>query len=72
MSEAKERLMAALPQMSIAMSMARVDVPDGSVLLAVIGKRPDGSGMITATFEGEQFLEDVAKILRQLVAYEGA
>ena len=62
--EARERLIKAIPHIVLAMSAAKVQGIEGSVVqLATIVKHPDGSGRVTSTFEGEEFLVDVAKVL---------
>jgi len=59
----KERLRAVLPHLKIAMSMAKLQVPDGTVGLAVVAKAPDGAGRVTATFESEGFLRDLEMLV---------
>jgi hypothetical protein len=61
--EARERLIDAIPHIAIAMQMAKIEVPDGVVQLAVVSKRANGSGRVTATFEGEEFLKDIIAAL---------
>ena len=61
--EARARLIKVLPHIDLAMRMVKIDVPDGTVKLSVACHRPDGSGKITAGFEAEPFLEDLAKVL---------
>lgn len=61
--EAKKRLMGALPHISLAMEMARMQEPEGKVSLAVIVKKSDGSGRMTASFEGEEFIKDIITLL---------
>ncbi len=63
MSDAKERLKAVLPHIMIAANMAQVEVPDGIVCLAVVAKKPDGSGKLTCTFEAGDFFQDILEVL---------
>lgn len=60
---ARDRLKAALPHLSIAARMARLQEPDGIVGLAIIVKKPDGTGRMTASFECEGFIQDVLEVL---------
>lgn len=62
MEDAKTRLHQVLPLIRVAMEMAKLEVPDGELTLAIAVKKPDGTGKITAHFDGV-FLEDVAKVL---------
>ncbi len=57
----KLRLM--LPHVRIATELAREEVPGGSVGLAVIAKGADGSGRITASFMGDEFLTDLETLV---------
>ena len=62
-SESMDRLLKALPHVFVAMKMAEAKVPGGSVCLAVVAKKPDGSGQLTASFECEGFFNDILTIL---------
>jgi hypothetical protein len=59
LAAARVRLQEAIPHIKIALRMAQLQVPDGKVGIAVIAKAPDGTGMITASFEGDDFIKDV-------------
>jgi hypothetical protein len=61
--EARQRLILALPYINDAISFAKVQVPDGKIGLAVIITKPDGSGKVTATFNGEELLTDIVSLL---------
>ncbi len=43
--------------------MAKADVPDGELRVAIMSKRADGSGKIGASFELEPFLKDLLELL---------
>jgi len=60
--EAVARLKEVLPHIRIAIEMAKIQEPKGTVFLAVGVKKPDGGGRLTAQFE-EEFLGDVARVL---------
>lgn len=60
--EAADRLRQVLPHIRIAAEMAKIQEPDGKLILAVGIEKPDGGGRITARFEGS-FLDDVARLL---------
>jgi hypothetical protein len=60
--EAVNRLKQALPHIRMAIEMAKLQEPQGEITLAICSKKPDGSGQLTAHFEGE-FLDDVARVL---------
>jgi hypothetical protein len=60
--EAANRLRGVLPHLKIATEMARIEMPDGKVGLAVAVKNEKG-GRITAQFESEGFLQDLETIL---------
>jgi hypothetical protein len=62
-AQAEERLRGVLPHLKIAMHMAKLQVPNGTVKLAIVAKEPDGSGRITSTFEGEEFLRDLETLV---------
>jgi hypothetical protein len=49
--------------LKIAVEMAKLSVPDGKPALAILAKKPDGAGQVTATFEIEQFLSDLALLV---------
>jgi hypothetical protein len=59
----KERLRAVLPHLKIAMNMAKLQVPGGTVGLGIIVKTSDGAGRVTASFEGEEFLRDLETLV---------
>jgi hypothetical protein len=61
-AESKQRLLDALPHLRLAMEVAKVAEPEGKVLLAIIAKKEDGSGTVACSFEGEQFLTDIAAL----------
>lgn len=64
MDDAKKRLINILPHLGIAFSMAKIQVPpDGKVCIGIIAKEADGGGRVTATFEAEQFFEDLVQVL---------
>lgn len=60
--DARKRLLDMVPHLLVATEMARLQVPDGKVGLAVIATSADGSGRVTARFEGE-FAKDLAIVL---------
>ena len=62
MDEARKRLLNVLPHIWIAVEMAKAQHKGGSAALAVVSKKADGSGQITAQF-GVSFLQDVATVL---------
>ena len=44
--------------------MAKIQVqPDGKGCNGIIAKEADGGGRVTATFEAEQFFEDLVQVL---------
>lgn len=63
MTDARQRLMEALPALKIAMVSAKIQIPKGTVKLAVVAQLPDGSGQVTAFFEGEDFINDIVTVL---------
>jgi len=63
MTTARNRLRKSMPALKMAVSMAKIQVPDSDIMLAVVGKRADGSGQITASFEFEGFFNDLLEIL---------
>jgi hypothetical protein len=60
--DAIDRLRAVLPHLRLAASMAHIQAPGGTVGLAIVSKRADGSGAIGATFETEAFFSDLELI----------
>jgi hypothetical protein len=56
---ARERLWGVMPHLKIASAMAKIQVPDGEAVLAVLGKRADGSGEIIASFDSAEFFADI-------------
>lgn len=62
-NEAIDRLLSALPHILVATQMAQDAVPDGKVCLAIVAKKPDGSGQLTASFECEEFFKDILMVL---------
>lgn len=61
--DAKQRLITVLPHLKIAMQMAKIQVPNGTVRIGIIAEENNGGGRITAQFEGEQFIEDIIQVL---------
>lgn len=61
--ERKEDLRSLLAHLKIASEMAKIQVPDGTVGLAIIARKSDGTGQITAAFEAEQFFIDLEAVL---------
>lgn len=61
--QARERLMHALPAIDLGAEMAKIEVPGGTVQLAIIAKAANGSGRITTQFEYEGFIKDIAIVL---------
>lgn len=62
-NEAIDRLLSALPHILVASQMAKDAVPEGTVCLAIVAKKPDGSGQLTASFECEEFFKDILMVL---------
>lgn len=62
-NRARTRLMQALPHIHFAMCLAKTQQPQANICLSVTAMGPDGSGQVTASFEGELFLLDVARML---------
>lgn len=62
-AEAIDRLLRALPHILVACQMAKDANTDGTVCLAIVSKKPDGSGRLTASFECEGFFEDILEVL---------
>lgn len=60
---AEERLYDVLPHLRLAIGMAKVKVPGGKIGLAIVAKHDDGTGQVTATFEGEEFIDDVETVV---------
>ena len=56
---ARERLREFVPMAQLAVEMAKIQVPDGTIELRVAAKRPDGSGSSVASFEFAEFLADI-------------
>jgi len=56
------RLLNVLPHLAIAVEMARIETAGGTVGLGVIAKGADGSGRVSAQFEGE-FISDLGRVL---------
>lgn len=52
-----------MDHLKITCEMAKLQVPDSQVELAVVGKKLDGSGQIVATFRFEEFLSDLGELL---------
>lgn len=71
MSKPVERLKAIIPHLKLAMSMAKIQVPNGIVALGVIAKSPDGGGRITASFDGEDFFNDLETVVGDVLAMMG-
>lgn len=61
--EARQRLLDVLPHLRLALEEAKLLAPDGTVGLAVIITRADGTGRLTARFHGKEFFEDLAVML---------
>jgi NADH:ubiquinone oxidoreductase subunit D len=58
---AKERVIEGLIHLTLAMNVAKVENPGGTVGLAVISKNSDNSGRVTAQLDGFAFLGDIIK-----------
>jgi hypothetical protein len=58
---AKERVIDGIVHLMLAMNIAKVENPGGTVGLAVISKNLDGSGRVTAQLDGFAFLGDIIK-----------
>lgn len=63
MTTARDRLKDALPFLILGVNMAKVQIPDGKVELAIVSKRPGGSGVVGASFECEEFFSDILEVL---------
>lgn len=63
--EAKQELFDFLPHLEIALKMAEIQNPTGTLQLGVISSNPDGTGRITARFD-----VDFIKALKVLVGYQ--
>lgn len=64
MSEAaRKRLKAALPFLAVGGNMAKLQAPQGTVMLAIISQNPDGSGQISTTLEFEPLMNDLISLL---------
>lgn len=62
--EARASLIAVVSHLSIAAEMAKVQVgPGGTIKLAIVSQRADGSGSVGATFEAEEFCDDLVRVL---------
>lgn len=59
MEEIRERLHAMAFNLKLAVEMARVSEPKGTVKLAIILKNEDGSGTMGASFDANEFLKDL-------------
>lgn len=59
----RKRIINFFPYIIAAIKNAQNKIPNTKVQLAVAIKKPDGSGEISAFFEFEEFLNDIAKIL---------
>jgi hypothetical protein len=45
------------------LNAARLNNPQGKVRLGIIVENPDGSGVVAARLDGEEFIEDVIHVL---------
>jgi hypothetical protein len=63
LEDAKKRLADFIAHITLAMNMAKIDEPDGKVGLAVIAIKEDGSGSMSARFEGDEFVNDIITVL---------
>ena len=61
--DARCRLKSLLPHLEIAAEMAMIKVPEGSLYLSVMSKRPDGTGHVAASFELKPFVDDLLLVL---------
>lgn len=63
-TEARERLKTALVHMILAAKMAVLDTPAGKAELAIIARKPDGSGVVGASLtQPDDFFDDLARVL---------
>lgn len=53
-----------LDHLRIATSNAKTRVPDGVPQFIIAGRREDGTGSITASWDAEPFLDDFEELLR--------
>ena len=51
-----------LPHFNLAMEMARVEIPDGTIELMIAAIAKDGSGKTIVRFNCEEFFEDLAEL----------
>lgn len=61
--EARQALIDIVPHLKIAMSMAKINEPTGKIKLAILAEKEDGSGYISASFDGESFTDDLIAVL---------
>jgi hypothetical protein len=70
--EAAERLQEAIPAIRIAVEMAKIANPGGSIELAVATYNADRTGRVTACLPGfEEFLNDIEAVLAPATAPDG-
>ncbi len=60
--DAADRLLEVMPHLEIAANMARIEMPDGVLGLAITVKNGK-NGRITATFELDEFLKDLKAVV---------
>lgn len=61
---ARKKLTEVVPHLALAIEMVRMaESKEAQVHLAVLVKNPDGSGRVGASFEAEEFLDDLARVL---------
>lgn len=57
--EARQSILDFLDDVKIASTMATLQVPNGKACLSIVGKAPDGTGKVVASFEMEPFIKDL-------------
>jgi hypothetical protein len=68
--EATERLRAFITPARIAASMAQIQNPGGKLELGILATSADGSGSVSARFEMDTFLDDLAAVVGDPVKEE--
>lgn len=57
------RLTVLMDHLLIGGHMAKIEEPSGELRLAIVSKKPDGSGHLSVTFEFDPFVKDLAELL---------